>query len=222
MVINCNYKWLSDLAVKFGLQFGLNHEKANYDYTYVNERANHRSTIDHYILPNFMYDCVESIECVNNDFNPSLHRALKIEFNVNIHRIKIGKRTSVNHSVAWHKVSDTHINYYQKDVERKLRELDIPTDAIQCKDVLCQDVNHKNSISDYCQKLIMILVETGDNCFPKVKCKDKNIPYWNEAIQPLRDESLFWREIWKSCGEPRSGIVADIISFAKIPQSNIY
>ena len=38
----------------------------------------------------------------------------------------------------------------------------------------------------------------------------KVIPGWNEYVKPLKDTALFWYNIWKQCGSPRYGTVADI------------
>jgi hypothetical protein len=39
----------------------------------------------------------------------------------------------------------------------------------------------------------------------------KSIPSWNEEIKPLRDKSIFWHNIWISCGKPHDGTVAGIM-----------
>ena len=34
---------------------------------------------------------------------------------------------------------------------------------------------------------------------------------WDETVRPAREKSLFWHNMWKDCGKPRSGSVADIM-----------
>ena len=43
------------------------------------------------------------------------------------------------------------------------------------------------------------------------KQKPKTIPGWNEYVKPKLEASLFWHNIWKDCGRPRQGNVADIM-----------
>ena len=52
------------------------------------------------------------------------------------------------------------------------------------------------------EKLIDACVSCGDQCFPKVKKKENQIPYWDESVKPLKDDALFWHQIWVSCGKP--------------------
>ncbi len=53
----------------------------------MNEGGNHKSNIDHYVLPTLLYECVDSIECTENRLNASFHRALLIKCNMNINKI---------------------------------------------------------------------------------------------------------------------------------------
>jgi len=51
----------------------------------------------------------------------------------------------------------------------------------------------------------------GDACIPQTTNRKSTgrIPGWSEEVQPLRDKSLFWHNIWIDCGRPREGYVAD-------------
>ena len=40
-------------------------------------------------------------------------------------------------------------------------------------------------------------------------------PGWSEYVEPLRQKSLFWHAMWKDCGHPRSGAVADCMRRAR-------
>ncbi len=76
-----------------------------------------------------------------------------------------------------------------------------------CHNVTCRIENHRQQLSMYCKELIQICVEEGQECFPTVT----QVPYWNEAVQPLKDDALFCKNIWVSCGKPREGVVAQIM-----------
>ncbi len=159
-----------------------------------------------------MYDCVDIIECTNNMFNPSNHRALKVDFNLDVNKISVSERVCMSKAVSWQRVSDNHIARYQTDVSNKLQWMhNIPRDALLCRDVLCDNQTHRREMSQYCKDLIKICVETGEACLPKVKNKESNIPYWSEVVQPLKDKADMWRFIWQQCGQPRDGTVAQIM-----------
>ncbi len=84
-----------------------------------------------------------------------------------------------------------------------------------CNNVNCEDDNLRQQLSEYCHDLIQACIKTGDECFPKVERKKAQIPYWNEVVQPLKDNALFWSSIWISCGKPREGEVAQIMRCTK-------
>ncbi len=58
-------------------------------------------------------------------------------------------------------------------------------------------------------------VKAGDECFPKVRKKETQIPYWNEVVQPQKDSALFWHSIWAQCGKPRQGAVFEVMKRTK-------
>ena len=43
------------------------------------------------------------------------------------------------------------------------------------------------------------------------KQNPKTVPGWNEFVKPKLETSLFWHNIWKDCGRPRQGSVADVM-----------
>ncbi len=204
-------KHLCDISSRHGLNFGKNHQKTNYEYTYVHEGANHKSNIDHYVLPTLLYECVDSIKCTDNRLNPSFHRTLLIKFNININKIRIGEGNFTNKSIAWHRVNDQHIATYQDGINAKLQTFQVPKEAILCRNVLCGNEKHSLDLSKYCESLISICVQSGETCFPKVRHKENSVPYWSEEVQSLKDNALLWHDIWQHCGKSRDGVVAQIM-----------
>ncbi len=93
----------------------------------MHEGANHKSNIEYHMLPTLLYECVDSIECIDNRHNPSFHRALLIKFIININKIRIGERNVTNKSIAWHRVNDQHIAAYQDGINAKLQTLQVPS-----------------------------------------------------------------------------------------------
>ena len=55
-----------------------------------------------------------------------------------------------------------------------------------------------------------------EQCIPrKSKSKHKGIPDWKTTVAPLRQKALFWRNIWRECGSPSTGVTADIMRFTR-------
>ncbi len=71
----------------------------------------------------------------------------------------------------------------------------------------CGNEDHVKQVSIYSEDLMQMCVKAGDDCFPKVRKKESQIPYWNTIMQPQKESALFWNGIWAQCGKPRHGAV---------------
>ena len=61
-------------------------------------------------------------------------------------------------------------------------------------------------------EFINILILCADKTIPKKKFSNKSkgcIPGWNEFVQPYKDKSIFWNNVWKNSGSPKVGQLAD-------------
>ena len=45
---------------------------------------------------------------------------------------------------------------------------------------------------------------------PKSKPPGKCVPGWNDHVRKYRDASIFWHTVWKQCGSPAAGVVAQV------------
>ncbi len=112
-------------------------------------------------------------------------------------------------------MNDQYIAAFQDGINAELETLQVPREAILCrKNVLCGYEKHRLDLSKYCESLISICVQSGETCFPKVRHKENNVPYWNEEVQSHKDKALVWHDIWQQCGKPRDGVVAQIMRMA--------
>ena len=41
--------------------------------------------------------------------------------------------------------------------------------------------------------------------------KGKPVPGWDEYVAHFREKSIFWHKMWLDCGQPHSGVVAEIM-----------
>ena len=47
--------------------------------------------------------------------------------------------------------------------------------------------------------------------FTKPCGESGRIPGWSEFVAPLKNQSVFWHNLWSDCGKPHNGVVADIM-----------
>ena len=64
----------------------------------------------------------------------------------------------------------------------------------------------------------------ADNCIPSKsnkKSSKKCIPGWNEHVIPLKEQAIFWHNMWQDNGRPRYGHIADIRRSTRAQYHNI-
>jgi len=68
-------------------------------------------------------------------------------------------------------------------------------------------------LSHYADKITQACLTSAKAMVPVTKpCGESGrIPGWCEFVAPLKNQSLFWHNIWIDCGKPLSGVVADIM-----------
>ncbi len=106
-------------------------------------------------------------------------------------------------------------NQCKQCFHNRLVNICVPRHALMCHNVTCRNENHRQQLSRYCKQLIQICVEGDQEYFPTLHKKVTQVPYWNEAVQPLKDDALFWKSILVSCGKPREEVVAQIMRRSK-------
>ena len=90
-------------------------------------------------------------------------------------------------------------------------ELNIPSGISECNDVGCRDNIHLDDINKLCTELIDIVLEAGNDCFPKCAPVGKRLACWNSDVKPFRENALFWHSIWVDCGRPPAGSLAMVM-----------
>jgi hypothetical protein len=87
----------------------------------------------------------------------------------------------------------------------------IPTDVLLCSDTSCTNSFHLQCLNTYATDLTDSCSRAAEAAIP-CSCKRQTsgrIPGWSEHVQPVRDKSLFWHNLWLECGRPKTGAVAD-------------
>ena len=83
----------------------------------------------------------------------------------------------------------------------------------ECKDFMCNI--HHSHIDKLYRHIVNSCIESGILAIPQSKpahfAHGKHIPGWNEYVEPKRQRSLMWHDIWKGQGSPRGAIIAQIM-----------
>ena len=206
-------KCFNSFIERCGLKLGWDHSSARRQDTYFSESNDASSCIDHFLLNDNLF---ESISCcfVNTDpLNPSDHRDITLQVNYVPIACNTNSYSQKKQGISWNKVrpDSDYIDDYKSTIDAAIDALDIDFVSFACNDPLCSDISHREAINNLCTRLIDICLEAGNTCFPKVSPPRRHIPRWNADVKPLRDDALFWHQVWKDAGSPATGALAGIM-----------
>ena len=190
---------LESIWQKFEIDFTYCHPLPNGSYSF--------SKIDHFFVRNqLMNNCVEGT-VLHLGENLSNHEIIYLKFNC-IHSIPDNNRKPAFQSTTlrpnWQKATGPQVENLRDTLRSCLLNINVPDTVFDCRDLHCQDDNHKNLLDDYAIEVLSALEVSVDENIPQIFNKSQRtiIPGWTEFIKPLQDTANFWKFIWLSCGKP--------------------
>ena len=113
--------------------------------------------------------------------------------------------------VSWAKATDKSLRDYQDILSLKLQSIDVPTNVLLCGDMNCSNKMHFQLLNKYVADITDSCISAAESVIPHTSRRQNNgrIAGWSEHVQPLRDKSLFWHNLWLDCDRPKTGAVAD-------------
>ena len=180
------------------------------DFTYEHTDLRSFSTIDHFFTterflaenvldaaPLHLHDC-------RSNHSPIM---IKIKIPENVHRGKCKSEPIIK--TSWKKADETDIEEYSDMLHSMLSVSPLPV-SIACGDVLCQDESHSHDRDCHVVDLLEKITEASYECIPVIKIdqnkkKLRQLPGFKETVLPVKQDSLFWHNIWVSAGRPRKG-----------------
>ena len=146
---------------------------------------------------------MSSVSIIDYGCNLSDHRPIAATFVFSDLRMDKGHKNSPStaptlYSWRWDK---SDLNYYYDCSRVSLGNVTVPSHLVSCVSHCCGQ-DHSVLISQYYGSIINAAVIR----IPVSSLK----PYWNEHLDQLKRDSMFWHNIWQSAGRPRSGTLFHI------------
>ena len=169
----------------------------------------HTSVIDH-----ILEDQVQECDVVNVVDNISDHCGIKCSFKFDI-ECCITKKSGINSQCTWGSATPDDIINYQNCLNTYLHNACVDPVLTQCDSYMCKE--HDTLIGDLYSNIVNAIVDAGVTAIPQSNTETmrssgvKATPGWNEYVEPKRQVSLFWHNMWKDRGCPHHGVVADIM-----------
>ena len=168
------------------------------------------STIDHFMVTPNLSDFIIDYETLDTVRNFSDHIPIIMKMNIDIEYLQTVKRTILP-TVSWTTCTKEQILRYQCGIDKKLDEIELDFNIFSCRDTKCEI--HSEQIKSWFDEIVKIILDSSATSLPMTgnKQNPKTVPGWNEFVKPKLETSLFWHNIWKDCGRPRQGSVADVM-----------
>ena len=108
----------------------------------------------------------------------------------------------------WKAASEDQKLDYNDALFRKLNTMEVPESIVSCRNVNCNDQNHKLEIDEYVHNLMTHISDSGHETIPIKESKPiknkatKNIAGWKDFVEPFQQKARFWHAVWLSAGKP--------------------
>ena len=114
------------------------------------------------------------------------------------------------HGLAWDKVSQDGKNEYCTLTDISIQNINIPYEAISCKDVNCKNEYHRVAINKFYGDIVNAMCNVGDYVFYKYVKVDnldasKCRPGWSEYTDELHNVARHNFLAWVVAGKPKHG-----------------
>ena len=187
----------------------------NLDYTYHLNMRNF-SLIDHFVIPTSFGNMVMNLRIKHDIDNLSDHDAVFIELVLELALLATVDRQHCNRP-AWSRATNEEKVEYANCLSDLLKSINIPSEAVVCRDACCTLQSHRDILNQYCHDIGQCCLNAGVQTIPVSKANGihgnhcDSVPGWSEYVEPLREKSLFWHHIWSDAGKPHTGVLADIM-----------
>ena len=192
------------------------------DFTYMHHVPNNNgqhniSTIDHIMVQEqFIDSCVEG--CVihlgeNLSNHEILYLKIKVDFNPEtIYKEDEDEDTNRNrlNIPKWNKATSDQINSLLQTFNDSLNNMDVPINALYCRDVHCSDDGHINDLDAYGTNILESLQSAVEKHIPNASSIMRSIPGWHEYITPIKNDMNFWYSVWVSAGRPQNTVLHNV------------
>ena len=184
------------------------HKSYEIDYTFESKGNDNRSTIDHFCVSENLYDNVNLYNVTHAGDNLSDHSVVQMSINIQLNHV-INEKSCNNPYPLWHNATEENISQYAISLQKGLENIYVPWSAIHCCDLFCD--KHQHEIERYHDDIISACLRASCTSIPHSNTqKPKIVPGWNDIVEPIRQQALFWHSIWKQNNSPRVGIIAEI------------
>ena len=188
------------------------------DFTHVHTDNKSVSTLDHFLVSPRLVPLVQSCGVLHRGDNFSRHSPIWITLNIGALPIRSRVCQSAPRRPAWSKATEVDVVNFTNDLQARLENLNIP-ESLHCQDPHCVDAEHSQLRDSFMLDILCNLVESSYTTLPMTGGRQGpgaegrgsrgGLPGWHEEVEPFRQESMYWHNVWLKEGRPSQGWLHD-------------
>ena len=211
---SCNSIYLLQLMEELDL-VAVDSLSKNIKFTYERDGGRARSWPDHVLSSRPYAHQIFNVETLHSADNFSDHTPLFFNFVFNVQSCAVAVLQQVSRTPQlkdnrlkfdWSKTTTKDVSYFLNSLKSSLPA--ITDDLLNCCNPKC--ISHYSSLDLLCHHSLSCILSCAKQCLPLKRSGRCVIPGWNERVRSLRDNAIFWNNLWKDAGCPALGSVADI------------
>ena len=152
-------------------------------------------------------------DVIDQGTNLSNHKPICFSINFAIKCMHNNDQKNVVTILDWHKATEEHKQNYNALLNYYLTNIPLNDEVLSCSNMLCQ--TQDESVFKLFDDISSIMNKCAWLSIPRRVIGRQHIAGWNESVNEYREKAMFWHDIWKSCGRPVSGQVADLRRFTR-------
>ena len=210
--ISDNLSLLRTFCSQASLHMADSHTSYSIDYSY-NFNMQRFSTLDHFLLSDYLFSStlISCTVCHDCD-NLSDHDPISLKLEIPVCDVKCRDESTCHKKLSWLKANDRDIERYRQFLTHNLNNIIAPNLSLLCHNYMCTAPDHLASIDKYYDNIKTACLDASYKAIPFTSKANKNrIAGWNEYIEPLREKSIFWHNLWRELGRPPTGTIAGIM-----------
>jgi hypothetical protein len=186
--------------------------------TYYNPSLGCSSRIDHFFVSSNIRAAVSNVCIIDSGINLSDHRPVVCgfrfaEFQNVSHTPPIKSSTPVLSTYAAWRWDKSDLTAYYEATRVELNKVSLPALCACCNNG-CNQAAHQQAINEYYKAIVQAIHNAAVATIVRIQSSSVK-PFWNDELNHLKSDSIFWHNLWLDAGRPSSGVLHRIKSSCK-------
>lgn len=167
------------------------------------------SWLDHFVCSADAHDSISKME-VRYDLITDDHVPIGVELNFQ-HIPELTDNSQNNRKkLDWSCASEAALDQYCITTDNLLQSVDIPYDALSCRNTLCNDESHIRKLDRFYNDIVNCLTLSSRHLETPSRCHRASRPGWNAHVAEAHSAAWDALLLWKSQGKPRQGPIFEV------------